>query len=224
MHPPHPSIFINHDGNGKPDEGKVLVKNIAFTFKDRSADHTSIGVTPGVDGWLYLAIGDFGFKEAEGLDDRKVQLRGGGVASVRPDGSGLEITSRGTRNILEVALDPGAPDRPRPDGCRRRETHGETLKLDAKPKAGQPDGPEIETLTPETVIAAVAKSTGNREFGEQLFTRLNCADCHTVTIDEPLRGPFLGTVAATCKVQELAEAVLFPSQSDAPGLPRTCSP
>ncbi|MDA1051557.1 MAG: discoidin domain-containing protein [Planctomycetota bacterium] len=106
MHPPHLSAFIDHDGDGIADEQQTLVKNIAFTFKDRPADHTSNGVTLGIDGWLYLAIGDFGFMEAEGTDGRKLQLRGGGVVRVRPDGTGLELYSRGTRNILEVAVDP----------------------------------------------------------------------------------------------------------------------
>ena len=106
MHPPHLSAFIDKDGDGIADEQQVLVKNIAFSFKDRPADHTSNGVSLGIDGWLYLAIGDFGFMEAEGTDGRKLQFRGGGVVRVRPDGAGMEIFSRGTRNILEVALDP----------------------------------------------------------------------------------------------------------------------
>ncbi len=106
MHPPHLSVFIDHDGDGVADEERVLVKNIAFTFKDRPGDHTSNGVTLGIDGWLYLAIGDFGFMQAEGADGTKLQLRGGGVVRVRPDGTGLELVSRGTRNILEVGLTP----------------------------------------------------------------------------------------------------------------------
>jgi putative heme-binding domain-containing protein len=106
MHPPHLSAYIDTDGDGRADREEVLVKDIAFGFKDRPADHTSNGVTLGIDGWLYLAIGDFGFMEAEGTDGRKVQFRGGGVVRVRTDGTGLEIYSRGTRNILEVAVDP----------------------------------------------------------------------------------------------------------------------
>ncbi len=106
MHPPHLSAFIDHDGDGHADEQKVLVKNIAFGFEDRPADHTSNGVTLGIDGWLYLAIGDFGFMKAEGTDGRQLQFRGGGVIRVRPDGTGLEVYARGTRNILEVAMDP----------------------------------------------------------------------------------------------------------------------
>jgi putative membrane-bound dehydrogenase-like protein len=106
MHPPHLSAYIDHDGDGVADEEKVLVKNIAFGFKDRPADHTSNGVTMGIDGWLYLAIGDFGFMEAEGTDGKKLQFRRGGVIRVRPDGTDLQVYAPGTRNILEVAMSP----------------------------------------------------------------------------------------------------------------------
>lgn len=106
MHPPHLSAFIDHNGDGVSDEQKILVKNLAFDFKDRPADHTANGVTLGIDGWLYIAMGDFGFMQAEGTDGAKLQFRGGGVIRVRPDGSGMHIFSRGTRNIVEVAVDP----------------------------------------------------------------------------------------------------------------------
>ena len=106
LHPPHLSAFIDRNNDGIAEEQQILVKNIAFGFKDRPADHTSNGVTMGIDGWLYLAIGDFGFMEAEGIDGRTLQFRGGGVVRVRPDGTELEVYSRGTRNILEVAVDP----------------------------------------------------------------------------------------------------------------------
>lgn len=106
VHPPHLSAFIDHNGDGVSDEQKILVKNIAFGFKDRPADHTTNGLTLGIDGWLYIAGGDFGFVEAEGTDGRKLQHRGGGVIRVRPDGTELQIYATGTRNILDVALSP----------------------------------------------------------------------------------------------------------------------
>lgn len=106
VHPPHLSVYLDKDGDGVADEEKVLVKNLAFTFADRPADHTTNGLSLGVDGWLYVACGDFGFMEAEGTDGRKLQLRGGGVIRVRPDGTGLELYSTGTRNILEMAVSP----------------------------------------------------------------------------------------------------------------------
>jgi putative membrane-bound dehydrogenase-like protein len=106
LHPPDISVFFDRDGDGVAEERKTLVKGIAFTFKDRPADHSSNGLELGVDGWLYAAIGDFGFMEAVGTDGKKLQLRGGGVVRVRPDGSGLEVWADGTRNILEVAVSP----------------------------------------------------------------------------------------------------------------------
>ncbi len=106
VHPPNLSAFIDDDGDGVSDREVVLVKNIAFTFKDRPADHTTNGMEMGIDGWLYIAGGDFGFMEAEGTDGRKLQLRGGGIIRVRPDGTGLQLYSRGTRNILEAAVSP----------------------------------------------------------------------------------------------------------------------
>ena len=106
MHPPHLSAFIDHDGDGEADQQQILVKNLAFGYDKRPADHTTNGVSLGVDGWLYIAGGDFGFIDAEGTDGRKVTHRGGGVIRVRPDGTGLEIYSTGTRNILEVAISP----------------------------------------------------------------------------------------------------------------------
>lgn len=106
LHPPHLSAFIDHDGDGVADEQKILVKNVGWGLKDRPADHASNGVTLGIDGYLYLAIGDFGFMEAEGTDGRKLQFRGGGVVRVRTDGTGLELFASGTRNIVEIAVGP----------------------------------------------------------------------------------------------------------------------
>lgn len=106
LHPPHVSVFFDKDGDGVAEESKRLVSNIAFGFKDRPADHTTNGLDLGVDGWIYVAGGDFGFIEAIGSDGRKLQNRGGGVYRFRPDGSGLELFSYGTRNILAVPTSP----------------------------------------------------------------------------------------------------------------------
>lgn len=106
VHPPDVSAFTDTNGDGVSDVQKVLVKGIAFDFKGRPADHTTNGMEMGIDGWLYIAGGDFGFMEATGTDGRKLQLRGGGVIRVRPDGSGIQLYARGTRNILEAAVSP----------------------------------------------------------------------------------------------------------------------
>lgn len=106
MHPPHLSVFIDHDKDGVSDEQRILVRDLAFGYDKRPADHTTNGLSMGPDGWLYVAGGDFGFIDATGTDGRKLTHRGGGVIRVRPDGTGLELYSNGTRNILEVAISP----------------------------------------------------------------------------------------------------------------------
>ncbi len=106
LHPPELEMFRDKDGDGVAEERKVLIKGIGFDLSKRAPDHTSNGATLGIDGWIYLAMGDFGFMEAEGTDGAKLQLRGGGVVRVKPDGTGMELYARGTRNIYEVAVDP----------------------------------------------------------------------------------------------------------------------
>ncbi|MFN0128489.1 MAG: NPCBM/NEW2 domain-containing protein [Verrucomicrobiales bacterium] len=106
LHPPTLTRFRDTDGDGVSDERQELVSGIGFDLMQRPPDHTSNGVTLGIDGWLYLAIGDFGFMEAKGTDGRTLRLHAGGVVRVRPDGSGLEPFATGTRNIYEAAVDP----------------------------------------------------------------------------------------------------------------------
>jgi putative membrane-bound dehydrogenase-like protein len=106
MHPPNLSVFLDVDNDGVADQQRTLVRNLAFDYDDRPADHTTNGLSIGVDGWLYIAGGDFGFIDATGTDGRTLTHRGGGVIRVRPDGSKLELFSTGTRNILEVAISP----------------------------------------------------------------------------------------------------------------------
>jgi len=106
LHPPHVTAFEDADGDGKADRRERLVSGIAFDYSKRPADHTSNGLAVGIDGWIYAAIGDFGFMEAEGTDGRRLQLRGGGLVRFRPDGSGLDLFARGTRNNLEAAVGP----------------------------------------------------------------------------------------------------------------------
>ncbi len=106
VHPPHVSCFIDSNGDGRSDEQKTLIEGIAFGFKDRPADHTTNGLSLGIDGWLYISGGDFGFKDAVGSDGKHLQHRAGGVIRFRPDGSGLEIFSTGTRNILGTPISP----------------------------------------------------------------------------------------------------------------------
>lgn len=106
LHPPHISVFFDRDGDGIAEDSKKLIDGIAFDFSGRPADHTTNGLELGIDGWIYIAGGDFGFMKATRTDGRTLQHRGGGVIRFRPDGSGLEIYATGTRNILGTPMSP----------------------------------------------------------------------------------------------------------------------
>ncbi|MEC5127657.1 ThuA domain-containing protein [Verrucomicrobiales bacterium BCK34] len=106
LHPPHISVYTDKDGDGVAEESKKLIDGIAFGFEGRPADHTTNDITMGIDGWIYIAGGDFGFMKATGTDGRELQHRGGGVIRFRPDGSGLELFATGTRNILGTPVSP----------------------------------------------------------------------------------------------------------------------
>ena len=106
LHPPTLTAFRDTDGDGTADRSDVLISGIGFGLEHRGADHTTNGIRLGVDGYLYVAVGDYGFVKAEGKDGGPVQMLGGGIARVRTDGTGLELVSRGQRNIYDVAIDP----------------------------------------------------------------------------------------------------------------------
>ncbi len=64
VHPPYLSAFEDQDGDGIAETHEVLIEGLGFDLSFRGADHTSNGVRMGIDGWLYLAIGDYGFATA----------------------------------------------------------------------------------------------------------------------------------------------------------------
>jgi len=65
-----------------------------------------------------------------------------------------------------------------------------SLKLDLNAA----NRPTIKTMTPEEAMAVTEKETGNAELGAKLFGRIGCANCHTVSASEPLKGPMLAEV------------------------------
>jgi putative membrane-bound dehydrogenase-like protein len=108
MHPPTLTAYRDTNGDGIADSSVDLVKGLGFTLDFRGADHTTNNVELGPDGWLYVAVGDYGFMKAVGTDGKTISHRGGAVVRVRPDGTNLEIVTVGTRNIYDVAIDPFA--------------------------------------------------------------------------------------------------------------------
>ncbi|MCA9268595.1 MAG: discoidin domain-containing protein, partial [Planctomycetales bacterium] len=107
LHPPLLSVWHDDDRDGVADRSETLLTGISSEeVNRRGADHTTNGIRMGIDGWIYIAVGDFGFTDARGTDGARLARRGGGVVRVRPDGKELEIYSWGQRNILDVGIDP----------------------------------------------------------------------------------------------------------------------
>lgn len=107
LHPPLLSVFHDTDGDGTADKHEKLITGISTDeVERRGADHTTNGIRMGIDGWLYIAVGDFGFTNAKGADGKVLAKRGGGILRVRPDGTEMEIYNWGQRNILDVCIDP----------------------------------------------------------------------------------------------------------------------
>lgn len=106
VQPPEFVAYEDVDGDGVAERRTVLVTQLGPSLRAAPAHHGPNGVRMGIDGWLYLAMGDRGCQEATGTDGSQATLHGGGILRVRPDGSQLSVLLAGTRNLYDVAVDP----------------------------------------------------------------------------------------------------------------------
>ena len=106
VHSPYLSAFRDTDHDGKAEERIDLVTGLGPKVPGFNGinDHIASGIRLGIDGFLYISVGDKGVPNGVGTDGTTIRLVGGGVIRVRPDGTGLEIVSTGERNPLSVAL------------------------------------------------------------------------------------------------------------------------
>jgi len=103
LHNPKLSVFTDDNGIGRN-----RVDLIASTNPNPWAlnwnDHVPANFRLAMDGFFYVAVGDKGVYGAIGKDGKRVNLYGGGILRLRPDGAELEVYATGVRNILDVAL------------------------------------------------------------------------------------------------------------------------
>ncbi|MEQ6121726.1 c-type cytochrome [Reichenbachiella sp. MALMAid0571] len=102
-------VFEDNDGDGVADgPSQPLLQNISSPkfLQDRGTDHATNGIRMGIDGWIYIAVGDFGFHNAVDRSGKKMTMLGGGIVRIRPDGTETEVYTHGLRNIYDVAIDP----------------------------------------------------------------------------------------------------------------------
>jgi putative membrane-bound dehydrogenase-like protein len=103
LHNPKFSRFTDDNGIGKDRVDLIESTNPNPWALDWN-DHVPANFRLAMDGYLYLAVGDKGVYGAVGRDGKRVDLHGGGILRLRPDGTGLEVFCTGVRNILDVAV------------------------------------------------------------------------------------------------------------------------
>ncbi|GAA4414128.1 c-type cytochrome [Nibrella viscosa] len=102
-------VFDDKNRDGVADgPSRPLIQHISNPrfIQERGVDHATNGIRMGIDGWIYIAVGDFGFHNAVDRSGKKLTMLGGGIVRVRPDGTEMELFSHGLRNIYDVAIDP----------------------------------------------------------------------------------------------------------------------
>jgi putative membrane-bound dehydrogenase-like protein len=103
LHNPKFSVFTDDAGVGH-DRDDLIESTLPNPWALDWNDHVPANFRLGMDGYFYVAVGDKGLYQCTGRDGSQVNLHGGGILRLRPDGTELEIFSTGTRNILDVAL------------------------------------------------------------------------------------------------------------------------
>lgn len=103
LHNPKFSVFRDDQGVGK-DRKDIIEQTNPNPWALDWNDHVPANFRQGMDGRFYVAVGDKGIFGAVGTDGKRVDLHGGGILRLRPDGSELEVYSTGVRNILDVGM------------------------------------------------------------------------------------------------------------------------
>jgi len=102
-------VLEDKDRDGVADgPAEPLIRHISNPqfLQSRGTDHATNGIRMGIDGWIYIAVGDFGFHDATDREGNKLTMLGGGIVRVRPDGTEMEIYNHGMRNVYDLAIDP----------------------------------------------------------------------------------------------------------------------
>ncbi|MCP4788308.1 MAG: c-type cytochrome [Fuerstiella sp.] len=106
MNAPYYTMLKDTDGDGVADVREQLADSLGHSPGLFGVNnHVPSGMRLGLDGFVYVALGDKGLPKAVGSDGSTVTLEGGGVFRMRPDASQLEVISSGIRNNMDVALD-----------------------------------------------------------------------------------------------------------------------
>ena len=103
-HVPKFSVFRDREGVAAGREDLLECMNPTPSAGNGLNDHIPANFHLGIDGYLYMAVGQKGIYGAVGRDGLRFEMREGGILRMRPDATGLEVFARGVRNILDLAM------------------------------------------------------------------------------------------------------------------------
>ena len=69
----------------------------------------------------------------------------------------------------------------------------------------------------EDVMLAMARLKGDAALGKTLFTQQGCIACHSLSRNEPMKGPFMGQIGSIMNREQIAESILKPNASISQG-------
>jgi putative heme-binding domain-containing protein len=99
------SVYDDDDAKGVGTNRKDLISHTGKPTIGGLNDHIPAQIRLAMDGYLYLDTGDRGIWQCKSnVDGKEIELAGGGLARLRPDGTGLEVYCTGTRNHLDVSM------------------------------------------------------------------------------------------------------------------------
>ena len=94
--------YTDSKGTGKADKMEVLYTG--FGFRDTHGMYNSYTYMP--DGWVYACHGYLNTSKVKGKDGHEVEMNSGNTFRFRPDGSRIEVYTRGQVNPFGIAVDP----------------------------------------------------------------------------------------------------------------------
>jgi putative heme-binding domain-containing protein len=94
--------YTDTKGTGKADTMEVLYTG--FGFRDTHGMYNSYTYMP--DGWVYACHGYLNTSKVKGKDGHEVEMNSGNTFRFRPDGSRIEVYTRGQVNPFGIAVDP----------------------------------------------------------------------------------------------------------------------
>ena len=94
--------LTDSDGDGKADKRETLFTG--FGTRDTHGMYNSFTLMP--DGWVYACHGYLNQSKVKGKDGHEVEMHSGNTFRFRPDGSRIEVFTRGQVNPFGMTVDP----------------------------------------------------------------------------------------------------------------------